>query len=805
MPHADPFPERAPARARTEELRASGGTPAMSRTGRPQSRSAAVLRAVARLAALAAPLVGLLTLVGQVRGLAALKSLVAGFPATSPPSSLALMLGGLSLGLRLRSRPSLLSEVAAVTCALGVMAIGVTSLIQDVLEPDGGALSLLMRVLEGGRVELHRPSSLTSCCLLLLGGALALSGTPARRPTRDVLTVLALLGALLGFNGLLLGPLVGGSPLPFFTQYHMGLPTAFGLLLLGVGVLCARPEEGLMIRLTRDTLGGFLARRLVPVALLGPPLLGLALVLLHNAGAFHPEAKLPLFATLVSAASTALVLLSSRALDTLDARRQQATTALEASEARYRGLLETAPAPVLTVDSLGLLRFFNAEAERVFGYPREEVLGREVEVLLPEGLFGGHRLDASPGERALYGSRKDGSRVQLEVRLSLVPEGDGTSLLALLRDVTEREQFLAGVHRAREEAEMQRSLLRVVLDHTPVGVVFVDPVRGTVVANRVADTLFGAPMEDLMKGHYLARIRYPDGRPLTMDDLPSTRAAKTGKVVGPEEFLILQPDGRTVPVLGTAAPVTGPSDEPRGVVVSLQDLTLRHELDRLREEYVGLISHDLRSPLQVINLRAALLRRGLHERRLAREEGLTDSILRSVEWMSAMIEELLEGSRLEAKRQTLRREEKDLVRFLEEVLERDVAPDLRERFRLEVAGPMPPVWVDAARLERVLANLLGNAAKYSPPPLPVVVRARAQEGQVVVSVSDQGEGLSPEDAAHIFDKYYRTRHGSAADTKGLGAGHPRVSCAVSAAPPSAAASPRPSRWSAASARCHPRA
>ncbi|WP_164011552.1 ATP-binding protein [Pyxidicoccus trucidator] len=745
----------------------------MSWTGRSQSRNAAVVHAVARLAALGAFAVGMLTLVGQLRDVTALKSVLAGFPATSAPSSLALMLGGLSLGLRLTRRPSALREALAVACALGMMAIGAASLVQDLLGSGVAPLSPLALLTGGGKAA-ARPSPLTACCLVLLGGALAqLGDSERRRPGRDALTVLALLGALLGFNGLLLGPLVGVGTLPFLSQRSMGLPTAFGMMLLGVGTLCARPEQGLMARLTRNTLGGFLTRRLVPVALLGPQLLGATLVLLHGLGVIGHEAKFPLFATLVSAGGTVLVLLSARALDVLEVRRQQVTTALEASEARYRGLLETTPAPVLAIDSQGLLRFINAEAERVFGYRREELLGREVEVLVPEGLFGGRQLDAAtPGERALEGLRKDGTTVSLEVRLSPVPEpdGDGTSMLALLRDVTERAQFLAGVHRAREEAEMQRSLLHVVLDHTPVGVVFVDPLTDTVVANRVADTLFGTPMAELLRGRFVERIRRPDGSPLTMEELPSTRAAETGKVVGPEEFLLVQADGHTVPVLGTAAPVPGPSGAPRGVVVSLQDLTLRHELDRLREEYVGLISHDLRSPLQVINLRAALLQRGLHERRLSREEGLTEAILRSVGWMSSMIEDLLEGSRLEAKRAQLRREQRDLVRFLEEVLERDVPPDLRERFRLEVAGPVPAVWMDPARLERVLTNLLGNAAKYSPPPLPVVVRARAQEGRVVVSVSDQGQGLSPEDAAHIFDKYYRTRQGRSVDAKGLGLG-----------------------------------
>ncbi|MCP3136564.1 sensor histidine kinase [Pyxidicoccus xibeiensis] len=746
----------------------------MSGSWRLQSRIATVVRALAWLAALGAPALGVLSLVGWARGVPVLKSLVTGFPVTPPPSCLALILGGLALGLRLPRRHSRLREVLAVSCAAGMMAIGAGSLWLEVT----GQVSLLDALFAGmaqaGEGTQSAPaltlSPLTSVCLLLLGPALLLAGARGHVAAKDTLAVLSLLGAMLGFNGLLFGPLVASGTLPFLAQRSMGLPTALSLLLLGMGTLCARPEQGLMARVTRDTLGGFLARRLVPVTLLGPPLLGLSLVLLHLVGAINPEAKFPIFATVVSTGGAALVLLAARALDVLEARREQATAALEASEARFRGLLETTPAPLLTVDSLGLLRFVNAEAERVFGYSREELLGREVEVLVPEGLFGGHRVGSDLSERALDGLRKDGSRVPLEVRLRPVSGEQGPSVLAVLRDVTERELHLASVQRAREEAEMQRSRLQALLDHAPVGVIFLDLEHGAVIANPVAENMVGMSLPFIGKRGYLDRLRHPDGRPVREEELPSTLAARTGKMVGPAEFRIDYHDGRSLPVLTTAAPVLDASGRARGVVITAQDLTTRHELERLREEYVSLISHDLRSPLQTINLRASLLRRGLRERRLSREEELTEAILRSVAWMNSMIEELLEGSRLEAKRDTLRREPKDLVRFLEEVLERDVPPDLRERFRLEVAGPMPHVWVDPARLERVLANLLGNAAKYSPAALPVVVRARAHEAHVVVSVSDQGPGLAPEDAVHIFEKYYRTRQGSASDTKGLGLG-----------------------------------
>ncbi|MBZ4419670.1 ATP-binding protein [Myxococcus sp. RHSTA-1-4] len=615
----------------------------MSWTGRPQSRIEAWARALAWLAALGVPALGLLNLVGWARGVPVLEPVMAGLPTPPPQTSLAQMLGGMALGLRLPRRPSLLHELLAEACAVGVLTLGVMSLSHDLAGLSVSAHTTLTRLLDGAEAPVRRPSPLTSTCLLLLGPALMLQWRSGRwHSTKDTLTVLAMLGALLGFNGVLLGPVVGVSAMPFLARRSMSLPTALSLLFLGLGTLCAQPRQGLMGRITRNTLGGLLGRRLIPVALLGPPLLGVALVLLEGAGAIKHEARFPLFATVVSAAGLVLVLLSARALDMIEVRRQQ----------------------------------------------------------------------------------------------------------------------------AHAEAEMQRGLLQTVLDHAPVGVILVDPERGTVVSNRVADTMLGRPLSEGSRERYMEQLRHVDGRPVRLEELPSTRVAETERVVGPEEYLVLQPDGHTLPVLATAAPVPGG----RGVVVSFQDLTPRRELERLREEYVSLISHDLRTPLNTISLRADLLQRLLRERHLSREQGLSEAILGSVAWMSSMIEELLEGARLEAKRETPRREPRDLVRFLEEVMERDVPPDQRERFRLEVAGPMPAVWMDAPRLERVLANLLGNAAKYSPPHLPVVVRARVRDSWVEVSVSDQGPGLSPEDAAHVFDKYYRTRKGSASDTKGLGLG-----------------------------------
>jgi signal transduction histidine kinase len=204
------------------------------------------------------------------------------------------------------------------------------------------------------------------------------------------------------------------------------------------------------------------------------------------------------------------------------------------------------------------------------------------------------------------------------------------------------------------------------------------------------------------------------------------------------------------------------------VIVSIQDISARRELERLREEYVGLISHDLRAPLQNISLRTQLLRRALLQRGFEAEAATAEALLRSAQRMNEMVEELLESSRLEAGQAQLHREPLDLVYLLEDVLERNVPPDVRERLRLEVVAPVPRVSADGPRLERVVVNLLTNALKYGAPGTPVVVRLEHEGAQVRVSVRDEGPGLQPEELSRLFTKYYRGKEGLRAKGVGLG-------------------------------------
>jgi len=622
-------------------------------SSRSQLHGASFAHLLVRSAKIGGPLVGVLVLLGWVWDVTIFKSIVPGLPMMSPNTAVAFILAGVALGLLHPRAPESRLLWVAKACTWGLILIGGLSLFQRFFAPNLGFQKLFLQWTGwAADAPLSLTSPTTATCLVLLGFSLLLLGSRASYPAwlLDTPIALAVLIALFSFNSNFHHALnLLEEPEPLFAN-GMALHTAIVLILVGVGILCARPEQGLIGQLTRDTLGGFLARWLVPLSLFGPTLVAAVLEVLFAEDFFSIPAKAAIFSTVMSLSGVSIVLMSAHALNRIDA---------------------------------------------------------------------------------------------------------------------ERERYLGGLRVAREETERERALLEAVVEHAPVGILFADPSTDVVRLNSTLDAMLEDRVDRAAgRRQFLEHLRHLDGRPLNFEELPSTRALE-GHEVPPEKFLILHERG-PLPVLASAAPVRAPTGEVRGVIVCVQDISAQEELDQLREEYVGLISHDLRTPLQNISLRCQLLLRSLQEKGLASEVASAEALLRNAWRMSGMVEELLEGSRLEAGQVELHFEPLDMTHFVEEVIERDVPPDARERLRLEVAAPVARIPADAPRLERVLVNLLTNALKYSTPGTPVVVRLEQQTSSVRVSVKDQGKGMPPEECSRLFTKYYRTGAGKRGDGVGLG-------------------------------------
>jgi len=315
----------------------------------------------------------------------------------------------------------------------------------------------------------------------------------------------------------------------------------------------------------------------------------------------------------------------------------------------------------------------------------------------------------------------------------------------------------------------QRTQLQILLDAAPHGILFADADDGTLIANPRATELLGrgiAPQGGLSQ--LVGLEHYLDGRPLVLEELATSRALK-GEAVPATELLIVQPSGRRLPVLLSAAPVRSLGDVVVGAIAIFEDLSALRELDSLREEFAAVVAHDLRTPIQTILLQTQVLARQAGGDPVPVPRAAVERIEQNARRLDRMAGDLLEVTRLDLKRLAL-----DL---------RDVAPGaaaaaLVDRIRptlhahpvsVEVAGEPGLVRVDPVRLDQILTNLIENAAKYSPAGAPIMVRVAADGGGVAIAVCDQGPGIAAEEIPRLFERYYQSQRAHARHT-GLGLG-----------------------------------
>ena len=216
--------------------------------------------------------------------------------------------------------------------------------------------------------------------------------------------------------------------------------------------------------------------------------------------------------------------------------------------------------------------------------------------------------------------------------------------------------------------------------------------------------------------------------------------------------------------------VTDVGDSPICVMASFVDITERKKLDQLKDEFIGLVSHELRTPLTVIS---GCLSTVLTEwNRLSSSEVqqlLKDALLES-DSLSHLIENLLELSRAQAQELSLYWEPTDVRALVKEALSKIKRQAPSRRFVTSFPDQLPLVNADPLRIERVLYNLLDNAAKYSPPGTQIKVLARAEPERLVIGVTDKGRGLSTSEQARIFGPFQRLENSRPDRARGAGLG-----------------------------------
>lgn len=526
------------------------------------------------------------------------------------------------------------------------------------------------------------------------------------------------------------------------------------------------------------------------------------------------------------AGALAYAIMRERTVNTRVRHLQDLEHDLRASEAKFAGILDIAADAIITVDAAQRIVHFNQGAEHIFGYEHREVIGRPLEMLIPSRYrlaHDGHMQRFAAGteaarrmgqRREIFGLRRGDVEFPAEASISKLATPAGWLFTVVLRDITDRvrvereQRFLATVGEqlaasldyeatvraaanlavpeladacVLDLAESGHPARRVVSDGGPERVREPLAVLGSVGAigpdspSRVIDVLRTGRPE-------LVSVMTPEWLEAHTDDRPNAMAAWSALGVRSLMILPLMARERAIGTLTMVAAARERHYEmadlvfaeeiARRVTLALENARLyqaARTATRARDDVLGIVSHDLQNPLSAIAMGA----RVLTEHPPADADGrrqLLRMISDSAAWMQRLIRDLLDLSAIEAGRLSVDRRPEQasaIVRSAARMLESAVS---ERAVLLDVAVPndLPLIDVDAARIEQVLVNLLGNAIKFSAPGGRIALCASVCPTGVEFSVADRGIGIAPEEQPYVFERYYRARDAMRRRGAGLG-------------------------------------
>ncbi|HEV7215379.1 MAG TPA: PAS domain S-box protein [Chloroflexota bacterium] len=463
------------------------------------------------------------------------------------------------------------------------------------------------------------------------------------------------------------------------------------------------------------------------------------------------------------------------------AQRAQAEAALRDSEARFRAIFEGAAIAVAVGDHQGRLVATNPALQAMLGYTAQEMLGQPFTAFAHpddarahwhffEELARGQRDSYQTEERYL---RRDGGIVWARMTVSLVRDGDGRPRFAIGmgEDITERMQAAEAFAQQYMATETARSETRAILDATVEAVLLVSPDGVVRTVNRRCEQILGLTQENLANRTF--HELQPELEQRFID--PAAVALLTATITDTEERFTRDlyqrwPVARTLELFST--PVRSVDSLLLGRLYAFRDVTREREVDRMKSEFVSLVSHEMRTPLTSIKGYAYLLLSGDTGELASEQRTFAQVIIDNADRLSAMIDAFLDLSRIESGRMELVRAPVDLAALIASVIT-SIRPQVeakRQRLVTEIAGDLPPLSGDAGRLAQIMTNLVSNAQKYTPPGGTITVAARQEGESLHLSVADTGIGISPEERAQLFTRFYRASNRETQAVGGTGLG-----------------------------------
>jgi PAS domain S-box-containing protein len=463
--------------------------------------------------------------------------------------------------------------------------------------------------------------------------------------------------------------------------------------------------------------------------------------------------------------------------------RKTAETHLAQMEGRYRGLLEAAPDAMVVVNVAGEIVLLNVQAEKQFGYSRDELVGQKVKNIIPEGFA--ERIIADGTRSAaealaqqigtgieLLGRRKDGSEFPIELMLSPLESAEGILVTAAIRDISVRKT--AETHLAQMEGRY-----RGLLEAAPDAMVVVNVAGKIVLLNVQAEKQFGYSRDELL-GQKVKNI-IPEGfaERIIADGTRSAAEALAQQIGTGIELLGRRKDGSEFPIELMLSPL----ESADGILVTaaIRDISVRKKSDEHLVKTVGELkrsndelqqfayvsSHDLQEPLRMVSSYTQLLAKRYKGRLDSDADEFIGFAVDGCNRMQGLIQDLLAYSRAGANGKALR--EISGENALKVALT-NLRTSVEQSGAVVTHDSLPAIRTDETLLTQVFQNLVGNAIKYRRAESPQVHVSASKNGgnEWIFSVRDNGLGIDPQYFDRIFILFQRLHGRDEFEGTGIG-------------------------------------
>jgi PAS domain S-box-containing protein len=452
------------------------------------------------------------------------------------------------------------------------------------------------------------------------------------------------------------------------------------------------------------------------------------------------------------------------------------------SDELFRLTLEACPSGMVVSDPAGTILRINAEAERLFGYSRQELIGQSIDLMVPPRLRGylsrkRAAFIADPAVRAmgagheLFALRKDGSEVPIEVDLTPLATRSGLAILSVIVDVTARK-------RAQAEQKIAQAQFRLAVEACPSGMVLVDAAGRIVMVNTETERMFGYSRRELIgQGvDILVPTRFRDRHPA----FRTAFAANPGvRAMGADHELFgRRKDNSEFPVEVKPNPIeTRDGWAVLSVVVDISErksaeLSAAGQTRDLKrsnaelEEFAYVAAHELLEPLRTIASYAQLLAERYQGKLDEKADKYIQFVVVGAKRMQSLIVDLLAFSRVGSRTQRLLPTQSAAV--ARQVIER-LRPRIEDTKADIAFGALPVVNADETQLGQLLQNLVGNALKFrSTQPPKIRVNASRRDGEWLFSVEDNGIGIDRQFSDRIFQMFQRLHERGKYEGSGIG-------------------------------------